>query len=151
MIENDIKNNIVEVETIKLQRVDKIKSRCSSCHRLRVIKNKELNLCSICDSAKKYWGGNNEIKNETKIINNVNEDIDKNEDIKNDTEIETYLCDCCSSKVIYGQQKCHKCSNYLDWRNTKIQDDDNFLICGNCGVILPKNAEKCFNCKGVGY
>jgi len=151
MSENDIKNNIETTEAIKLQRVDKVKSRCSSCHRLRVIKNKELNLCSICDSAKKYWCDKN--KNDTIINDNkyIDTKIKTENEVETEVEKVTFYCDVCNNKVIYGQRQCHKCNTLLNWLNTDLENDDNYLICGNCGIILDKNSTICLNCNGVAY
>lgn len=156
MVENDIKNNIknnkLEVETIKLQRVDKIKSRCSSCHRLRVIKNKELNLCSICDSAKKYWCEKNEPKTENIIVPNKSNNNDtetENEDYQKE-EIISYYCDNCNSKIKYGSLRCNNCKTINNWLNTPLVTDTNYLICGSCGAILNLNAQSCFNCGNTG-
>lgn len=163
-MENDIKNNIMnnekdiielpsqsslikENDIIKLQRVDKFKKRCSSCGRLRVIKNKELGLCSICDSAKKYWGAKNEVRNDNNVVDVKHNDI-KVEDKTIDDKVEavTFYCDVCNNKVLYAQRKCHKCQSLLNWLNTDLEKDDNYLICGVCGAILDLNSEKCFNC-----
>ena len=155
MVENDEKNNIVQVEVNKLKRVDKEKNRCSSCGRKRVIKNKELNLCSICDMAKRYWSKDNyEAKTEDKINILPNENINRDTDIKTEIEdkedkedITVYLCENCDRKVKYAQKKCI-CGTILNWLNTDLENDDNYLICGSCGAILDKNSTSCFNCGG---
>jgi hypothetical protein len=165
MNENDIKNDtetdiielpnqdrlIQENKKIKLARLDKTKGICSSCHRKRVIRNKEFNLCYICDCAKKYWGGNSETETNT---NNKPDVIDKavievkDKEIEKDITIDDieYYCDICNEKIKYGIVKCHKCNSVLNWLGTRLENDSNFLICGVCGSILNRKAKSCFNC-----
>lgn len=168
MVENDIENNIEtdiielpsqdslkqENKRIKLARLDKEKGICSSCHRKRVIKNKEFNLCSICDSAKKYWGDFNYKQNENKAKDTVNNDRpdDKVSEIQDDNKKEImYCCDNCNKEISYGAIRCKNCNTINNWLNTPLVNDNRFLVCGGCGAIQKSLSETiCWNCGNRG-
>lgn len=60
-----------------------------------------------------------------------------------------YECEGCGVSIEYGQRKCKSCGIWLDWRHTRLEKDDDYIICPECGAICgygDSGVSKCPHC-----
>jgi hypothetical protein len=61
----------------------------------------------------------------------------------------SYECEGCGVTIDYGQRVCKSCGIWLDWRHTRLEKDDDYIVCPECGAICgygDSAVKKCPHC-----